>query len=189
MVQVSTISVLQLPTAEQWFVAASIMFPIYGGPTDSKIGECDPLAFASNGFVRANSLLTHGMSVENRFSEARCAKSLPVAMSTYKEGLPSHYLEDFHNAKVDKSEKLLMHEKLVKRLHMTISAILFAAVTSHERLLSAGPWAFQRQVCRDVGQRLQRLLARREADVRRVEPDWPPLLQPEARGPRPGAAA
>ena len=90
----------QLPTSEQWFIAASVMFPIYGGPIGSKIGECDSAAFASNGFVRANSLLTHGMSVENRFSEARCAKSLPVAMATYKEGLPSHYLEDFHNTKV-----------------------------------------------------------------------------------------
>ena len=61
--------------------------------TGSKLGECDTDASQSNGFVRANSLLTHGTSVESRFSEARCAKSLPVAMATYKEGLPPHYLQ------------------------------------------------------------------------------------------------
>ena len=36
-----------------------------------------------------------------RFSKARCAKALPVAIAAYKEGLQSHYLEEYHNAKVD----------------------------------------------------------------------------------------
>ena len=96
----SKYTTIEMPTSAQWFVSASLMFPVYGGPVGSKLGECDTTASASNGFVRANSLLTHGTSVENRFSEARCAKSLPVAFSAYKEGLPTHYLEEYHNAKL-----------------------------------------------------------------------------------------
>ncbi|RWS22219.1 protein smg8-like protein, partial [Leptotrombidium deliense] len=37
---------------------------------------------------------------DTRFSEARCAKGLPIAMSLYQEGLPSHYTAEFHERKV-----------------------------------------------------------------------------------------
>ena len=37
-----------------------------------------------------------------RFSEARCQRALPMAFAAYKEGLQPHYLEGYHNAKVNR---------------------------------------------------------------------------------------
>ena len=106
---------LQLPTPEQWFVAASVMSPVYFGPSPtSKLGQLDEAISNANSFVRGNGILTNGTSIENRFSESRCAKALPIAMAAYKEGLPQHYLQEFHNAKVVFRLQNLSYEVIIR---------------------------------------------------------------------------
>ncbi len=39
-------------------------------------------------------------NVDLRFSELRCAKALPQALAAYKEGLPAHYVQEYHENKV-----------------------------------------------------------------------------------------
>lgn len=50
---------------------------------------------------RVEQILTNHTDIDVRFSEARCAKALPLAFSAYKEGLQSHYLAEVHNTKVN----------------------------------------------------------------------------------------
>jgi len=50
--------------------------------------------------AKFSSLVSNNTSTESRFSEYRCSKILPRAIATYKEGLPSHYIEEHHQAKV-----------------------------------------------------------------------------------------
>lgn len=58
-------------------------------------------SFTTNGGLqKANNVLVYQTSVENQFSEARCAKALPLAIASYKEGLQSHYLQAYHSSKV-----------------------------------------------------------------------------------------
>lgn len=45
-------------------------------------------------------IFIHGLFFTDRFSEFRCNKALPLALAAYKEGLPSHYREEYHKAKV-----------------------------------------------------------------------------------------
>lgn len=40
------------------------------------------------------------LDVEGQFSEARCAKVLPLALAAYQENLPSHYSSQYHENKV-----------------------------------------------------------------------------------------
>lgn len=43
------------------------------------------------------------LDVDNKFSEQRCAKALPIAMGVYQEGLPSHYTIDYHENKLSQA--------------------------------------------------------------------------------------
>lgn len=49
---------------------------------------------------KVQQILTNHIDIDVKFSEARCAKALPMAFAAYKEGLQSHYLAEVHNAKV-----------------------------------------------------------------------------------------
>lgn len=49
------------------------------------------------------------MEVEQRFSESRCAKILPIATGTYHEGLPSHYVRSVHEAKLAQALQVFLH--------------------------------------------------------------------------------
>ena len=40
--------------------------------------------------------LRDDLETEIMFSELRCKKILPTAMAAYKEGLPQHYTQEYH---------------------------------------------------------------------------------------------
>ena len=44
--------------------------------------------------------LHSSLDIDTRFSESRCAKGLPIAMSIYQDALPPHYTRDFHERKL-----------------------------------------------------------------------------------------
>ena len=46
------------------------------------------------------SSLQNLVETEVQFSDARCAKVLPIAISAYKDGLPPHYTQLHHQEKV-----------------------------------------------------------------------------------------
>ena len=102
-------SIYELPTSLQWYYGASCIFRLLGPPTE-KIGFGDDSVLSTTGFVRANSILDSKTSIENRFSESRCAKALPNAITNYKEGLQSHYLYDYHQAKLLQAVTLFSHQ-------------------------------------------------------------------------------
>ena len=52
--------------------------------------------------LQVQQTLMNHIDVDTRFSEARCAKALPMAFASYKEGLQSHYLAEVHSSKVCK---------------------------------------------------------------------------------------
>ena len=83
----------QLPTAEQWYTAATAVFDVIFTKLDEENSD-DSIA------GRVNQTLVNHVDIGARFSDARCAKALPMAFSAYKEGLQSHYLQEVHNAKV-----------------------------------------------------------------------------------------
>ena len=102
-------SVYELPTSIQWYHGASCIFRLLGPPTE-KLGFENEELSSTTGCVRANSVLESKTSIENRFSEARCAKALPNAITNYKEGLQSHYLYDYHQAKLLQAVTLFSHQ-------------------------------------------------------------------------------
>ena len=86
----------QLPTAEQWYTAATAVFDVIFTKLDEENSD-DSIA------GRVNQTLVNHVDIGARFSDARCAKALPMAFSAYKEGLQSHYLQEVHNAKVSEA--------------------------------------------------------------------------------------
>lgn len=102
-------SIYELPSAWQWYYGASCIFRLFGSSND-KLGSTDEYVSSTTGFIRANSLLASKTSIENRFSESRCAKALPNAVAAYKEGLQPHYLYDYHQAKLLQAVTLFSHQ-------------------------------------------------------------------------------
>ncbi|XP_043230940.1 protein SMG8-like isoform X2 [Amphibalanus amphitrite] len=87
-----------LPPANLWFAACSKLYDeLVATPAGSAFSK--PLAS-----------LRSALDSDTRFSEARCAKVLPMAVSAYQEGLPARYSLDFHNRK-------LLSAMAVFRLH------------------------------------------------------------------------
>ncbi len=82
---------MQLPTAIQWYRAISAIFPLI---VHNKNEE------DAGAIGRGRQALLNHTTLLDRFSEARCAKALPIALNSYKDGLQSHYLEEYHNSKV-----------------------------------------------------------------------------------------
>ncbi|KAL0881402.1 hypothetical protein ABMA27_001270 [Loxostege sticticalis] len=83
-------SFFELPSASSWRAAAQALTPLYleetpKGPDD----EQDP-----------SGALFDALATDVRFSQARCAKVLPIAQASYAEGLPSHYSTQHHAHKV-----------------------------------------------------------------------------------------
>ena len=54
--------------------------------------------------------LRDDLETEIMFSELRCKKILPTAMAVYKEGLPQHYTQEYHQ--VGGSWCLIFHTSL-----------------------------------------------------------------------------
>ena len=99
----------QLPTAEQWYTAATAVFDVIFTKLDEENSD-DSIA------GRVNQTLVNHVDIGARFSDARCAKALPMAFSAYKEGLQSHYLQEVHNAKVNVYRKFMFSKKPHKNL-------------------------------------------------------------------------
>lgn len=76
--------------------------------------------------IKAKQVLTslqNLVETEVRFSSSRCAKVLPLALSTYKDGLPPHYTQLHHQEKLDLALTILsgqargpMYENYVSQL-------------------------------------------------------------------------
>jgi hypothetical protein len=92
---------VQLPTSAQWYAGAAALLSVFCASPDS-FGGLDTDASG-----KANSMLAASTSLEMRFSEARCAKAVPLAVAAYNESLPSHYLEEYHNHKVPEDIQIL----------------------------------------------------------------------------------
>ncbi|XP_050349078.1 nonsense-mediated mRNA decay factor SMG8 [Nymphalis io] len=77
-------SFFELPSAASWRAAARALWPQYARapPADEPGALFDALA------------------TDVRFSQARCAKVLPIAQASYAEGLPPHYSSQHHAHKV-----------------------------------------------------------------------------------------
>ncbi|GBP65638.1 Protein SMG8 [Eumeta japonica] len=81
-------SFFELPSAESWRTAAQSLVPIY-------------LKKPSKGDTEGQrNVLWDALATDVRFSQARCAKVLPIAQASYAEGLPTHYSSQHHAHKV-----------------------------------------------------------------------------------------
>ncbi|KAJ2947264.1 hypothetical protein O0L34_g16976 [Tuta absoluta] len=81
-----TTSFFELPSAVSWRQAAGVLTPLY-------LEESEELSAAA-------AALHNALATDVRFSQARCAKVLPIAQASYTEGLPSHYSSQHHAHKV-----------------------------------------------------------------------------------------
>ncbi|XP_059054514.1 nonsense-mediated mRNA decay factor SMG8 [Achroia grisella] len=81
-------SFFELPSASSWRKAAQILAPLYAG-------EAEPER-ESSGFDTGPGALYDALATDVRFSQARCAKVLPIAQASYTEGLPAHYSSQHH---------------------------------------------------------------------------------------------
>ncbi|XP_072929366.1 nonsense-mediated mRNA decay factor SMG8 [Epargyreus clarus] len=83
-------SFFELPSAASWRAAAQALTPVYLQDAPVSTDE-DQEGFGA---------LFDALATDVRFSQARCAKVLPIAQASYTEGLPSHYSSDHHAHKV-----------------------------------------------------------------------------------------
>ncbi|CAH0723967.1 unnamed protein product, partial [Brenthis ino] len=81
-------SFFELPSASSWRAAAQALTPVYLQESPKSDNE------------EAGGALFDALATDVRFSQARCAKVLPIAQASYAEGLPSHYSSQHHAHKV-----------------------------------------------------------------------------------------
>ncbi|XP_074595589.1 nonsense-mediated mRNA decay factor SMG8 [Brevipalpus obovatus] len=86
----STGPVFELPVVGDFFLAIK------------KLGIFffDPSSKDSN---QAFSQMKSTLDIDTKFSENRCAKLLPIALSIYQEDLPPHYTSDYHEQKIEQA--------------------------------------------------------------------------------------
>lgn len=81
----------EVPTLGAWVEVADKLFDLFTDELTSEEGHKHSEAMMT---------LRDDMETEIMFSELRCKKILPTAISTYTEGLPPHYTAEYHNAKL-----------------------------------------------------------------------------------------
>ncbi|XP_022826368.1 protein SMG8 [Spodoptera litura] len=81
-------SFFELPSAAAWRAAAQALSAVYLSPVARAQDE------------PASAALYDALATDVRFSQARCAKVLPIAQASYAEGLPAHYSSQHHAHKV-----------------------------------------------------------------------------------------
>ncbi|KAK4311693.1 hypothetical protein Pmani_016826 [Petrolisthes manimaculis] len=86
----------QIPRASVWFEAANRVYRFFVAAPDK-----DTKAKQVVGSLQSL------VETEVRFSDARCAKVLPLAIAAYKEGLPPHYTHLHHQHKVEVAQSVL----------------------------------------------------------------------------------
>ncbi|XP_050677756.1 nonsense-mediated mRNA decay factor SMG8 [Leptidea sinapis] len=82
-------SFFELPNVSSWCAAARALVPVYLKDSAQLENEID-----------VGGALFDALATDVRFSQARCAKVLPIAQASYAEGLPSHYSSQHHAHKV-----------------------------------------------------------------------------------------
>ena len=75
----------------EWLEVADKMFRLFTEELTSDEGQPHSEAMMT---------LRDDMEIEVMFSELRCKKILPSAVSAYKDGLPPHYTAEYHSAKL-----------------------------------------------------------------------------------------
>ncbi|XP_041989286.1 protein SMG8 [Aricia agestis] len=78
-------SFFELPSAISWRAVARALAPVYLSPEEGDV---------------EGGALFDALATDVRFSQARCAKVLPIAQASYAEGLPPHYSRQHHLHKV-----------------------------------------------------------------------------------------
>ncbi|XP_071144802.1 nonsense-mediated mRNA decay factor SMG8-like [Mytilus edulis] len=86
--------VFEVPTCELWCMIANRLYDFFLGERIN--------AKAQAHFNTLKSLL----ETDIRFSENRCNKVLPVAEAAYQEGLPTHYVTNFHLNKLQQAHRV-----------------------------------------------------------------------------------
>ncbi|XP_069946047.1 nonsense-mediated mRNA decay factor SMG8 isoform X3 [Cherax quadricarinatus] len=81
----------QVPRAGVWFDAVNRVYKFFMGEPSEKDTKVKQILGSLQNLVET----------EVRFSDARCAKALPLAISAYKDGLPPHYTQMHHQEKLD----------------------------------------------------------------------------------------
>ncbi|RWS17652.1 protein smg8-like protein, partial [Dinothrombium tinctorium] len=86
----AVVPVFELPTVKDFFNVLQKLKEFFYKPVEEMSKE---MATVFNQWRSS-------LDADTRFSEARCAKGLPIAMSVYQDSLPTHYTSDFHERKV-----------------------------------------------------------------------------------------
>jgi protein SMG8 len=81
----------EVPTLGDWVTIADRLWDFFTEELTSEEGAPH---------CQAMMTLRDDLETEIMFSELRCKKILPSAMAAYKEGLPQHYTQDYHQAKL-----------------------------------------------------------------------------------------
>ncbi|XP_052758161.1 nonsense-mediated mRNA decay factor SMG8 [Galleria mellonella] len=90
-------SFFELPSASSWRQAAQVLAPLYAGePGPEPQPEAESATSGSSAAPAAPGALYDSLATDVRFSQARCAKVLPIAQASYAEGLPAHYSSQHH---------------------------------------------------------------------------------------------
>ncbi|XP_062606772.1 nonsense-mediated mRNA decay factor SMG8-like isoform X1 [Saccostrea cucullata] len=87
-------SLFETVTAQTWFMVADRLYQLYFG--DSIDGKAQ---------AHLNTLKSL-LETDIRFSENRCNKVLPLAEAAYQEGLPTHYVTNFHLSKLAQAQRV-----------------------------------------------------------------------------------
>ncbi|XP_060084858.1 nonsense-mediated mRNA decay factor SMG8-like [Ylistrum balloti] len=103
--------IFDVPTCQTWFNVSSKLYNFFFGDTVSGKAQAT--------FNTLKSLL----ETDIRFSENRCNKVLPLAEAAYQEGLPTHYITNFHLTKLAQAHRVFYQfargpacEKYLKQL-------------------------------------------------------------------------
>jgi len=128
----STGNQFEVPTLGSWVEVADKLFYLFTEELTSEEGHKNSEAMMT---------LRDDMETEIMFSELRCKKILPTAISTYTDGLPPHYTAEYHNA------KLLQAMSMYSMQARGPASEKFAEVLAAE---CTNYWQSGRQMCEEI---------------------------------------
>merc|ERR1719422_2626785 len=122
----------EVPTLGAWVEVADKLFDLFTEELTSEEGHKHSEAMMT---------LRDDMETEIMFSELRCKKILPTAISAYTDGLPPHYTAEYHNA------KLLQAMSMYSMQARGPASEKFAEVLAAE---CTNYWQSGRQMCEEI---------------------------------------
>lgn len=87
-----------MPSPAIFFSVAKKAFSILVSQNKNEGGEGDETASEKDPDLFEN--LRDHLDIDAKFSEARCAKVLPLALATYQQNSPFHYTREYHESRV-----------------------------------------------------------------------------------------